>query len=360
METVDGQIGEVVDRLKEDGVLEDTFVFYFGDHGGVLPRGKGYAYESGLHVPLVVRIPENWQHLVDAKRGSRIGGFVSFIDFGPTLLQLAGVEIPKQVDGKPFLGKGIEQKETSMRDEAFGYADRFDEKYDFVRTLRKGKYEYVRNYQPFNYDGLHNNYRYKMAAYREWRDLFQAGSLNAIQQQFFQPRPPELLFDIEADPHEVSNLADDPQYESVLNEMRSRLTEQVKSLPDLSFYPESELADEAFDNPVEFGQSHQEQINSLVDIANLQLRPFGKAKKSIRAALESDEPWHRYWGLIVCSRFGRRAKNSSITRKSSPRMIRSCSFACEPLSFSDSSAKMTHDRQLWMRWQSRRPVSKPD
>ena len=186
-QTIDRQIGKVVDQLKEDGLLEDTFVFYFGDHGGVLPRGKGYAYESGLHVPLVVRVPEKWKQLVDGELGSRLHGFVSFIDFGPTLLNLAGVEIPKQIDGQPFLGPGVSGRSLAERDEAFGYADRFDEKYDLVRTLRKGKYEYVRNYQPFNFDGLQNNYRYRMLAFREWRKLYQAGKLNEAQRQFFEP-----------------------------------------------------------------------------------------------------------------------------------------------------------------------------
>ena len=103
-----------------------------------------------------------------------------------------------------------------MRDEAFGYADRFDEKFDLVRTLRKGRYEYIRNYQPFNFDSLQNNYRYKMLAYTEWRDLYRAGKLNAIQRQFFEGRVPESLYDIEADPHEAKNLAADQNYLSVL------------------------------------------------------------------------------------------------------------------------------------------------
>lgn len=302
--TVDSQIGQVIDELEEDGLLEDTFVFYFGDHGGVLPRGKGYAYESGLHVPLVVRVPDNWKQLVDAKLGSRIGGFVSFVDFGPTLLNLAGVEVPEKIDGKPFLGPGVSGPAIAERDEAFGYADRFDEKYDLVRTLRKGKYEYVRSYQPFNFDGLQNNYRYRMLAFREWRKLYQAGELNEAQRQFFEARPAEMLFDIDADPHEVHNLAGDPRHAEVLADMRGRMTEKVKSMPDLSFYPESYLADEAFDDPVAFGQANKQEIADLVDIANLNLVPFSEAKERLRNVLSSDNPWHRYWGLIVCSSHG--------------------------------------------------------
>ena len=306
---VDEQVGDVVDQLKQDGLLEDTFVFYFGDHGGVLPRGKGYAYESGLHVPLVVRIPENWIHLVDAEDGSRVKDFVSFIDFGPTLLHLAGVKVPDAVDGRPFLGEGISLTEVNGRDEVFGYADRFDEKYDLVRTLRKGRYEYVRSYQPFNFDGLQNNYRYKMLAYKEWRDLYHAGKLNAVQSQFFEPRDAEALYDLENDPHETNNLAYDPAFKKVTADMRIRLAAKVKGLPDLSMFPECYLAAEAFANPVAFGQDQQENIARLVDIADLSLLPFTKARSKIEKALNSKHTWDRYWALVVCNSHGKTAES---------------------------------------------------
>jgi arylsulfatase A-like enzyme len=306
---VDDYHGNYIKMLEEDGVLDDTFIFYYGDHGGVLPRGKGFAYESGLHVPLVVYIPKNWKHLVDADVGSRVNGFVSFVDFAPTLLSLAGIEVPPHMDGVPFLGKGVDLDEVNKRDEAFGYADRMDEKYDPVRTLRKGKYTYQRNYQPFNYDGLWNQYRYRMLAYQEWWKLFQEGKLNEAQRQFFEPRPPEQLFDVEADPHEVKNLAGDPKYESVLKDMRQRLTHKVKSINDLSMFPESFLYEEAFNNPVEFGRKNSARIASLVDVADLSLRKFSDAKKAITVSLNSKDPWARYWGLIVCSSFGDQAKS---------------------------------------------------
>lgn len=305
---MDAYHGDYIRMLEEDGVLDDTFIFYFGDHGGVLPRGKGYAYESGLHVPLVVYIPKHWTHLVDADPGGRVEGFVSFIDFAPTTLHLAGVEVPAHMDGKPFLGKGISMDEVNRRDEAFGYADRFDEKYDLVRTLRKGKYTYIRNYQPFNFDGLWNEYRYRMLAYQEWLELFNAGKLNAAQRQFFEPRPAEMLFDVEADPHEINNLADDPAYASVLRDMRRRLSGKVKEINDLSLFPESVLYEEAFDNPVEFGRKNSRRIAGLVDIADLSLLKFNRARPGIAAALNSEDPWARYWGLIVCGSFGEKAR----------------------------------------------------
>ena len=311
----DAQMGEFLARLKDDGVADDTIVFYYGDHGGVLPRGKGYAYESGLNVPLVVYAPEKWRHLLPVNAGRSVGGFVSFIDFGPTVLNLAGVDVPETMDGKPFLGEGVTARDLDRRDEAFGYADRFDEKYDLVRTFRKGKYKYIRNYQPFNFDGLFNDYRYKMLAYREWRAMYQAGELNAVQSQFFEPREAEALYDIEKDPHETNNLADDPKSASVLRDLRQRLTNQVKEISDLSFLPEPAMLSEALSNPVQFGRENQDRIGKLVDTANLSLLPFAKAKSGIAKAFKSNDPWVRYWGAIVCSSFGKEAWSFTETAK---------------------------------------------
>ena len=305
--SVDSIVGNVLKQLEEDDLLESTFVFYFGDHGGVLPGSKGYAYETGLHVPLVVRIPRKFRHLVDMKRGTFCDGFVSFVDFGPTLLELAGAGIPEGIDGKPFLGPGILAPEVERWEVAFGYADRFDEKYDLVRTARKGNFKYIRSYQPFNFDGLQNNYRYRCLAYRQWREMYRDGELNEVQGRFFESRDPEALYDLDKDPYETVNLAKDPAYRDQLLEMRALLTGWVKGMPDLSFYPEPLLRKDAFSNPVAFGQQHASEIGELLDIADLALLPYDLAREGIGAALGSDNPAKIYWGLIACSCFGEEA-----------------------------------------------------
>lgn len=307
MKTIDDAVGGILEELKQAGELENTFVFYFGDHGGVLPRSKGYAYESGLHVPLVVRIPENFQDVTGRERGSRTDGFVEFVDFGPTVLNLAGVQPPKGIDGQPFLGSGVDPEEVDSRNEAFGYADRFDEKYDLVRTLRQGRWKYTRNFESFLPDGLQNNYRYRMLAYSQWRDLHQAGKLNAVQSQFFEAKPIEALYDLQNDPHEVQNLADDPQHAERLKQLRSRVVERLKAMPDLSFYPESVLFDRAMSDPVAFGQQHQNRIAEFIDTAMLATEPYEQAEPMLKSALRSESPWIRYWGLVSCSNFADQA-----------------------------------------------------
>ncbi len=308
IQQMDEEVGAVVAQLEADTLLENTFVCYFADHGGVLPGSKGYLYETGLHVPLVVHVPEKYRSWVDQEIGSEVTGFVSFIDFAPTVLQLAGVAIPEQYDGKPFLGKNISLKEINKRDITFSYADRFDEKYDMVRSVRIGKYKYIRSFQPYNMDGLMNNYRYRMLAYREWQEMYQQDELNDIQSQFFRDRPAELLFDVKADPFETTNLADDPEYVDILTTLHDTLHYWMVNLPDLSMYPEHFLIENAWDNVLQFGQQHQQEIASYLSTADLSLLEFETAKPNLQAALKSEDPWQRYWGLVVCSNFGDQAE----------------------------------------------------
>ncbi len=312
---VDSIVGSVMQKLEEDGLLESTFIFYFADHGGVLPGSKGYLYETGLHIPLVVWVPQNFRHLVNLRPGSESKGFVCFVDFGPTLLELAGLDLPAGIDGIPFLGKEVSSQELGQRDVTYGYADRFDEKYDMVRTVRKGRLKYMRNYQPFNFDGLQNNYRYKCLAYQQWRAMFLSGELNEVQSRFFEPREPEALYDLDNDPYETRNLAGDSEYGEQLKEMRSLLSGWVKGMPDLSFFPESVLSERGFGNPVQFGQEQRLEIARLVDVADLSLLPFNEAREQIDSVLKSDDPMELYWGMIVCSCFGPKAKDFYGTAK---------------------------------------------
>ncbi len=324
---VDAEMGKFIQGLEDDGLMDDTFIFYYGDHGGVLPRGKGYIYDNGFRVPMVVYVPKNWKHLVPAEAGSRIDGFVEFVDLSATVLNLAGIEGPAGTDGTPFLGKGVSLDELNARDTAFGYADRFDEKYDLVRTFRKGRFKYMRSYQPFNFDGLHNFYRYRMLAYQQWRDMFHAGELNAAQSQFFERRPAETLYDLDKDPHELNNLANDPDHAATLVELRTLLQKQVKSMPDLSFIPEPVFLAEGGSNPVEFGQRKKREIAKLVDIADLSLKAFPEARQQIGRALSSSNPWERYWGLVTCNAFGEQAapffeKAKAIAESDGERLVR--------------------------------------
>lgn len=309
MKMIDNNVEKLVAQLEADGELENTFIFYFGDHGGVLPRSKGYIYESGTKVPLVIRVPENFKHLVNSPLNSRVKGTVEFVDFGATILNLAGIsKLPTHLDGKPFLGKNISHQQVEAQDTAFSYADKMGEKFDLMRGLNKGKYQYIRSYQPYIPDALTNNYRYKMLAFSHWRDLYHQGKLNPTQSLFFQPKPAEALYDTSVDQDEVNNLANDPKYKFVLQDMRNELTQRLKSMADLGFYPESYLAQNIYDlQPDHFAKNHQQELSRLIDIANWQLLPFVEAKPLLNNALTSNNPMVRHWALTAAISFGKEA-----------------------------------------------------
>ena len=304
---VDKEIGKFIKKLEDENLLDNTIIFYYADHGGVLPRSKGYIYESGLNVPLVVRVPEKFKKLSPFKAGSRTSTFVEFVDLVPTVLSLAGIEIPRSVDGKPFLGKKLKKSKLEKQNTTFGYADRFDEKYDLVRSVRVGKYKYIRNYQPFNVDGLYNFYRYKMLAYKELYKLFQDGKLNEVQSQFFKPRAPEALYNIDEDPHEIKNLAKDKNYIEILLDLRRKLNDHLVSINDLSFIPEPHLLENGLDDIVSYSEKNKDLISRLIKISDLSLNDYKQVSSKIQDALNDINPWVRYWGLIVSSSFASKA-----------------------------------------------------
>ena len=200
------------------------------------------------------------------------------------------------------------QIDLATRDEVFGHADRFDEKFDMVRTYRKGSWKYIRNYQAYYADGLQNNYRYRQLAYDNWRDLYRVDRLNPVQRQFFERRPVEQLFNLATDPHEVKNLAADPAQAKRLADMRRLLRDKMKSINDLSFYHENRMVTAALEDGVAFGRKNAKQVSRLSDLADLALQPFGEVQAALGQALKSKGALHRYWALKVCANFGDEAK----------------------------------------------------
>lgn len=304
IDKADAKLGELMDRLKQDGELDNTFIFYFGDNGGIVPGSKGYTHETGLHVPLVVYIPKKWRDKVNLPLAGRVNGFVSFVDFAPTMLHLAGLKIPEHMDGKAFLGSDIKANELESRDETYGYGDRFDELYEFTRTLRKGNFKYKRNFQPYQPEGLFAYYRYEMEAYMEWRKLYEEGKLNAAQRRFFEPQKSEELYDLSNDPFELNNLAQQPKHKLKLLELRTKLTNKMISLNDIGLYPESEWIEKAGSNPYLFAGKHTDQTKEYISVANLMLSPFNQVKEQLAKALNSNDPVTKYWALSVCASFG--------------------------------------------------------
>lgn len=303
----DNELGELMEMLKADGELDNTFVFYFGDNGGSLPFSKGYTTETGLHVPMIVYVPKKWRNRLDIKGGERIDGFVSFMDLGPTLLHLAGIDVPDKMDGTPFLGEDISKEQINARNEVYGYGERFDELYAFNRTLRKDNFKYSRNFQPYHPKSLYSFYRYKQAAFREWKNMYNEGKLNKTQSYFFEPQGAEELYDLSVDPYETKNLVGDPVYQDKLKELRALLKKQMIEKHDLGLFPECVWLEQGKQNPTSFGISNKNNIKRYSDIADLEMETFSKAESTIKKALCSADPVERYWGATVCASFGEEA-----------------------------------------------------
>lgn len=302
IEDSDNELGKLIAMLREEGELDNTFIFYFGDNGGTLPGTKGYTDDIGIHVPLVVYIPEKWRDRLGVKENTVVTDLVSFMDFAPTVLKLAGVDIPEQMDGEAFLGNEKKQ------DFVVGYGDRFDELYSFNRTIRKGKYRYARNFVPYHTQSLFAFYRYKQLAFREWKDLYNEGSMNSVQNSFFLPFGTEELYDLEADPCEQKNLINDPEYRDVVKDLRSTLNTYLVDKADLGFFPETVILEEGKPNQASWGNSQKARIQSYLDIADLELGAYTKDTEArITKALGSSDPVDRLWALTVCASRGKDA-----------------------------------------------------
>ncbi|MFH1266400.1 MAG: sulfatase, partial [Planctomycetota bacterium] len=239
---MDAQAGDILRQLEEDGLAGETIVFFFSDHGVGLPRAKQWIYDAGTHVPLVVYFPEKYRYLAPAEPGSAIDRLVGFVDIGPSVLSLVGLEVPEHVQGVPFLGP----EAGEPREYLYGVRDRMDERCDMNRTVRDRRHKYHRNYFPSRPFAPWLDYMEKLATMQEWRRLKAEGKLSGVQAFFMrETKPVEELYDIQADPNEQVNLADSPDHQEALARMRTAHFDWVRQTLDLGLLPEQEMRDRA-------------------------------------------------------------------------------------------------------------------
>jgi len=229
---MDLQFADLLKQLEEDGLTDKTIVFFFGDNGRGLPRGKRWLYDSGMHIPLVIRWPDR------RNAGEVRDDLVSFIDFGPTVLSLADVKVPDHMQGRPFLGS----QTADLRDYVFGARDRMDETYDIIRAVRDKRFKYIRNFKPGRPYAQYIAYGEEMPTLKEMRRMNKAGKLVGPQRIFFLPeKPEEEFYDCVKDPYEINNLAGSPAHREIVSKMRKVLDQWMKDTKDLGLIPEEEL-----------------------------------------------------------------------------------------------------------------------
>lgn len=223
---MDARVGRILAALQRDGLAHNTIIIWTTDHGDGLPRAKRELYDSGIHVPLILRNPSVPQSGIDDR-------LVSFVDLAPTILGLAGVDLPEYLHGNDFL--------KTQRRFIIASRDRIDEVMDRQRAIRDKRFKYIRSWHP-NLPGGHLlAYRDNIDMVRAWRDLYQRGELTSTQAQWFKGVGEEQLFDTVADPYEINNLANDPAFAATKQRLRGRLTAKLEDIGDWSEQPESDM-----------------------------------------------------------------------------------------------------------------------
>lgn len=298
IEMMDGRVGQLLQDLEDAGLAENTIVFYYSDHGGALGRSKRFMYESGLKVPLIIRFPEKYAHLAPGPAGSKTDRLVTFVDFAPTVLSLANVPAPEHMQGKAFLGN----HEQPPRKFAFSFRGRMDERNDLVRSVRNKKYRYIRNYMPHKIYAQHLEYLWKAPSMKSWEEAYRKGELNEIQSRFWESKPVEELYDIEADPHNIYNLAGQDPYERILNTMRQANRQWQLEIRDAGFIPESRMMGISENTTLyNYVRSSHYPLERIVETAEMASSGDIRYLPEIINKLKDEDPVVRYWAATGCT-----------------------------------------------------------
>jgi arylsulfatase A-like enzyme len=294
----DADAGIRLKELDDAGLTEETIVFYYGDHGSGMPRSKRWPYNSGLHVPLVVYIPEKFKHLAspEYKPGAKSERLVSFVDFAPTLLSLARVRPPESMQGHAFLG----EFQTKPQPYIYGFRGRMDERYDCVRSVTDGRYVYLRHYMPHKIFGQHVSYMFQTPTTQVWKKMHDEGKLTAAQDIFWNRKAPEELFDLQTDPDEVRNLANSPAHQEILKKLRTAQQELAARIIDVGLLPEGEIHSRSQGrSPYDMardGHSYPFQRVFATAEAASALKP--EAVPALKSALRDEDSAVRYWSAL--------------------------------------------------------------
>lgn len=313
----DADAGERLKELDAAGLAEETIVFYYGDHGSGMPRSKRWPFNSGLHVPLVVYIPEKFKSLrpPDYQAGGKSDRLVSFVDLAPTVLSLAGIEPPAWMQGHAFLGR----YQAPAQPFVYGFRGRMDERDDLVRSVTDGRHVYIRNYMPHKTYGQYLDYMFQTPTTRVWKRLHDEGRLTPEQDAFWKTKPPEELYDLQTDPDEIHNLAGAPGQQAVLATLREAHRAWEAKIRDVGFLPEGEIHSRSHgSSPFDMGRDeNQYPFRRVFETAELASMLSLNAMPALKTALADTDSAVRYWaalGFLMRGGEGVRAAHEELTR----------------------------------------------
>ena len=305
VEDMDTWVGEKLKELEELGLKENTIVFYYADHGGVLARSKRYLYDTGTRVPFIVHIPEKYKYLFPEENpGETINRMISFVDLAPTLLSITGITIPEYMQGNAFLGN----QKTGDPEYAYMFRGRMDEYYDMSRAVCDAKYRYIKNYMPYRIYGQHLEYLWRAPSIGSWEQAYLNGECNETQSVFWNTKPVEELYDTENDHWEINNLANDPAYQEVLKRMRAVNEKWITNILDAGFIPEADLIDRTGNTPMyDYLRSGEINLEEIFEAAEIATLCKTENLEKLKLFLKSDESAVRYWGATGLLMLGENA-----------------------------------------------------
>jgi len=306
---LDKAVAQILADLEADGLAEKTIVFFWSDHGVGLPRAKRWIYDSGTRVPLIVRIPKGFRTADQGRPGTVDDQLVSFLDLAPTVLNLAGVELPGHLEGRAFLGPKL----TPPRQYVYAHRDRMDERYDVIRMVRDCRYRYVRNYEPWKAYYQYMNSAERGGTMQELRRWHAEEKLPAAAEQFMAgSKPLEELYDLEHDPHETHNLAESADHQDILRRMRAAHMTWVAEVGDLGLVPEPEIVARATKLGSGWAMLRQAGAEDLIerirDTAAAAAEGNPASLRALTAALGDSDAVVRYWGAIGLGNLAAAAK----------------------------------------------------
>lgn len=299
---MDSEVGAVLEELENRGLSQNTIVIYNSDHGGVMPRSKRFLFSSGLHCPLIVRIPERYKALWPAgQSGAKIDRLVSFVDMPKTWLSLAGADIPATMQGTVFLGPDAEAEPPYH----FSFRGRMDERLDNARAISDKRFLYIRNYMPYVPWMQQLETLWRAKATEAWEEYVLSGKASEAEARFFYPKGwTEELYDLRNDPDNVVNLAGRPEYAETLMRLREALRSAQLRQYDAGLLPESEMVRRAAEHNLTIYEMVRDpdvyDLRALLDAADLALEQDPENLPQLEQLLESTDVGLRYWGMTGC------------------------------------------------------------